>query len=247
MNQEQSYYNRSCVFCFFCFNWQTLLLLHTQADLSMSCHKNVTKTKLQRDCASQPPSPLCRSKFPSLRLQSPALRSTVGLMESAEKQGCVLNLLLPSVARGTFSWSFPQPSKGILEAGSKPHPSRVQKQLSLHPSGGMAEFECWVHWENVSTWHWMVQLLFWKASCCICAAFRLIQARVTKTEHDVCSSKGWEQEKGQDKVLCISWENATQELFNPESSQTLVSSLSINTVVRHPQPETWNGTYLLCF
>lgn len=61
-----------------------------QADLSMSYHKNVTETKLQRDCASEPPSPRCRSKFPSLKLQSPASRSTVGLVEGAEKQGCVL-------------------------------------------------------------------------------------------------------------------------------------------------------------
>lgn len=36
------------------------------------------------------------------------MRSTEGLVESTEKQGCVL-----SVARGTFSWSFPQPRKGI--------------------------------------------------------------------------------------------------------------------------------------
>lgn len=105
----------------------------------------------------------------------------------------------------------------------------------------MAEFESWVHWENVRAWHWKVQLLFWKASCCICAAVRLIQGRVTKTEPDVCSSKGWEQEKGQDKILCLSWENATQELFNPESSHPLVSNLSLNTVVRHRHPKTSNA------
>lgn len=105
-----------------------------QADLSMSCHKNVTETKLQRDCASEPPSPRCRSKFPSLRLQSPASRSTVGLVEGAEKQGCVLSRVLPSVARGTFSRSFPQPRKRIHSPGSWQQASLFQSTKTAQPA-----------------------------------------------------------------------------------------------------------------
>lgn len=69
-NQEQSYYAGAAFLLLLLQLTQTLLSLHTQAVLGTNCHRNVTEPKLQRDCASNPASLLCKNPFLSPRHKS---------------------------------------------------------------------------------------------------------------------------------------------------------------------------------
>lgn len=55
---EQSYYAGAVFLLLLLQLTEPLLSLHTQPVLGTNCHRNVTEPKLQRDCASNPPSPL---------------------------------------------------------------------------------------------------------------------------------------------------------------------------------------------